>query len=251
MSTPERLYRALVRLREASDPRQAAYLPDWRVVQEFLRDLHPARDADSDEAQQETMLAILYGVASMDAETPLAAAKWVARIYRNKRVDVARARARNPVDRGLARTRDDEGASALEHLAAEDGPPIAPDVLERVLAAVEEQVDAHLRETEPKPEVRHLRRLQARAALHRLVLGAEFEDIVAVLDAGEPLSRDRVYKWVERGRAVVTAALERWVRSGGEGSTVAEIAVAVREIVEERRADAGRPRPARRRRGDG
>ena len=64
-------------------------------------------------------------------------------------------------------------------------------------------------------------------------------------DAG-PLGRDRIYKWVERGRPIVVAALDRWASRCGEGSIEAGIAAVVREIVEARRVDAGKPRPDRR-----
>lgn len=248
MSSPDTLFAALLALRAADDPLAPRHDAHWRAIDAWLRATWPKRGAEADETRQETLLAIARSVSSMEASAPLQAAKWVATIHRRKQVDGFRVRKRDPVHRGLERGAGDEDATPLlDRLEGEAGMDVDASALERILASVEDHLEAELRAREPNLQVRHLKRLQARATLHRLVLDADFDALVVVLDAGEPLTRDRVYKWVERGRPWVLAALDRWAREAGEGTTAAEIVAALRERVEARRADAGRPRPSRRR----
>ena len=99
---------------------------------------------------------------------------------------------------------------------------------------------------------RLLRATQARATILRVVKEADADAIAVELDYGEPLGKDRSYKWVERGRPVVHLGLDRWLRLADEEDRdqIAQIVEAMREIVDERRADAGLPRPDRRKAGD-
>lgn len=237
------LFDALSALRDAGDPLDRRHDARWRTIDAYLRATFPAEGAEADEARQETLIAIGRAVGQMEAAVPLQAAKWIATIHRRKVVDGVRARRRDPARSGLDREGD---ASLVDRLEADDRPSVGPDAIARVVAALEDEIDAHLLEVERSAVKRQLHRTQARAAVHRLLLEADFDEIVRALDAGEALGRDRVYKWVERGRPVVLAALERWARRAGEGSTEAGIADAIREIVEARRADAGQPRPSRR-----
>jgi ribosome assembly protein YihI (activator of Der GTPase) len=249
MLTPDVLHAALVVLRDAEVPLDRRHDRTWRVVDAWLRQTWPGGGADGDELRQETMIAVARSVRGMEASAPLQAAKWLAMIHRRKVLDKLRAEARDLVRRGLARGGgdDEEGTAPLDRIEGELGVALDEGSLERLLSTIEEHVEAELRERETSATGRHLKRLQARAALHRLVLDAELEALMAVLDAGEPLTRERVYKWVERGRAWVIAGLERWVREEGEGSEAALLAAAVRERIAARRADAGKPRPQRRR----
>ncbi|MDQ3036694.1 MAG: hypothetical protein M3Y87_30155, partial [Myxococcota bacterium] len=240
MTSPDTLFDALVALRASGAPLDPRHDGRWRTIEAWLRATFPATGVDAEDARQETLIAIGRNVLRMEASAPLQAVKWVATIHRRKKVDGIRVRSRDPVQRGLERRAagEEEGTSLIERLEGEDERAIDVEVIERIVGTIEEHVAAHLEETEPAAAVRHLRRLQARAALRRLVLEAEFEELVAALDADEPLSRDRVYKWVERGRAVVIAALDRWVAAEGESPNVAEIAGVVREEMTSRRVDA-------------
>ena len=121
------------------------------------------------------------------------------------------------------------------------------DALERLLDDVEDRVAAWLEAHERSPSTRHIRRQQARATLHRTVLGASHAALVAVLDADEPLTEDRVYKWVERGRAVLSKVLDAWEAELEEAPESAAIVGRLRELCEARRSDAGLARPERRR----
>jgi len=96
---------------------------------------------------------------------------------------------------------------------------------------------------------RQLRRTQAHAAVLRLVCEWDGDAIIEALDHGEPLTKARVYKWVERGRAPVREGLDRWAATA-DGEEIVLIEV-LRELIDARRADAGRPRPERRRSSGG
>jgi hypothetical protein len=126
-------------------------------------------------------------------------------------------------------------------------PGLIEAVVERLLA----HVGLALEETERNESKRLLRATQAKACVLRLVHEADAEAIAAALDVGEPLAKDRIYKWIERGRPVVLLGLEHWERASAPEDVehVQDIARALREIVEERRADAGLPRPTRRKDG--
>jgi DNA-directed RNA polymerase specialized sigma24 family protein len=234
----DELYAALDALRAADDRYAASADVHWRVIDVWLRTRFGGRGADADDARQETMISIARHVREMEADQPAAAAKWVATIHRRKRVDAFRSRKKDAIARGLERTRgDEEGEGAIELVEGGIERGVDPRTIERVVADVEDRVAVHLEETCDDPIARHARRTWARAALRRLVFEEGFEELEAALGDGKPLPRDRVYKWVERGRPIVLAALEGWE---------SEVAIAIREIVAPRRIDAGRPRPERR-----
>ena len=185
----------------------------------------------------------------MRAEGPRQAVKWVTTIHRRKRVDALRAIRTDPVQQGLRdSSRHPDAPSPLERLT-DDAPPILSSAaIEAVLTATLEQVHLALEETVRSAAKRALRRTQAQAALLRIVCEWDAEAIVAALDYGEPIQRDRLYKWVERGRQPVLAGLERWERTADAETwdSVGVVVETLRELMQERRADAGVPRRARR-----
>lgn len=255
MQTPESLYLALDALRAADDPFERRHDAAWRVIEEWLRGTFPGTTPEIQDARQETLITIARSVGGMEARVPLQAAKWVSTIHKRKRVDGLRARVRDPVHLGLERGRrregDEERPRLVERLEAGDEGALDAGAIERILATIEEHVEAHLATLEKSDARRHLLRQQARATLHRVLLGADVAELAATLDLasdapGEPVARDRVYKWVERGRPIVLAGLDRWVAEQGDGSVAADVAAVVRELIEARRSDAGRPRPERR-----
>lgn len=244
MPALEALFDALCTLRDAGDPWDPRYDAEWRVIDRYVHTSWPGGGPEGEELRQETMFAIARSVSRMEAAHPLQAAKWVATIRRHKKIDARRAWHADPVARWLDRGEE----RALDRVVAhEHRPSIASNAVEQVIDQVLIEVDVMLSERERDPAQRHLDRLRARAAIRRLVLRADFDELLAALDAGEPLSPDRVYKWVERGRPIVLAALERWAARAAEEPAELEIVRTLREIVEARRADAGQPRPGRRR----
>ncbi len=247
MPTPESLYEALSALRTSKAPLTRAHDAHWKVVESWLRMSFQGRGADSDEAHQETLIAIGRNVQSMQASVPFQAVRWIKTIHQRKKVDLLRARSRNPVLRGLEKTSSESRASEVEQLESQDEPRLDPEAAERIVSIVEAQVEIYLRSSNTAPSMRHLKRLQGRAALRRLVLDADFDELCDVLATGEPMTRDRVYKWVERGRPVVLAALDDWVEREGAASMAADVADVLREIIGKRRSDQGRARPERKR----
>ncbi len=249
----ELLFEHLLLLRDAEDPTHPRHDKSWREVSRWLALAHPSRTQDAEDARQEAMASLIRYIGGMRAESPVQAAKWLMTIVRRKHVDVARASARDPVTKALrAEPRGPDATPLLDRIASDpqsrDGAP----ALARVVNLALEHVQAFLEETVRNPGKRLLRAAQARATLLRLVYEQDAEAIVEALDYGEPIPKDRLYKWVERGRPTVLAALDRWegsLQDEGDGETMLPVIEALRELVGKRRADAGQPRPGRRRGG--
>lgn len=241
-------------LRDATDACGPRFERRWREVARWLEQAFPGHAPDAEDARQEALISLMRHVGAMRAESPLQAVKWVSTIVRRKRLDALRARGRDPVHEALARApRGVDDPSPLERLVADEERALDPREVERLVTTVLEHVHRALEETEPNALRRQLRRTQAHAALLRLVRGADADAIATALEQGEPIGRDRVHKWVERGRPVVALGLERWARvaRADEREEIEPVIAALRQLVQERRADAGVPRPDRRReRGD-
>lgn len=244
----EPLHEHLIVLRDASDPADPRHDRRWREIARWLEQAFPARDLE--DARQEALVSLVRYVPLMRAETPLQAAKWVSTIVRHKRLDVARSRSKDPVHKALEReSRREDATAPLERLIADEPRLAEPAVLDSLVTTVLEHVHRALEETEHNAARRQLRRTQAQATLLRLVSDADADEIARALDCGEPIGKDRVYKWVERGRPVVQLGLDRWARTADaeEREEIAPVIAALRDLVDQRRADAGVPRPERRR----
>ena len=242
----EALFAVLGRLRDAARGRvprdPARERADWRVVDAFVRRSRDALGLEGDDVAQDALMAIVRHVGEMEARDEAGAIAWVTRIVRNKKIDAARGRLREP--RALE-AEGDEG-SLVERLEGEDGRPIDDRALTMLIEVVEEAITAKV-DGLPLPAIdRQLRRVQARATLHR-VLGAGAGELREVLALESGVTDDRLHKWVERGRPLLVAVLEglAW----DQQDEVRALFHALRDAVLARRADAGRPRPARRKRG--
>lgn len=240
----EPLWTHLCALRDAQSPTDPRNDRHWREVARWIEQAFPGRSRDLDEARQETLVTLMRHVPSMRAEGPLQAAKWIGTILRRKRIDAARARRADPIEQALWSERRRDGAPARLEAVEAPPPPVDRGALLEVIATALEHVHRALEETEGNASKRQLRRTQAQAALLRLVLDEDAEAIAAALEHGEPLAKDRIYKWVERGRAVVRLGLDRWARE--DDPDAAEVIAVLRGAMNERRADAGVPRPERR-----
>lgn len=241
---PEPLYRELCALRDCGEPTHPRHGARWRLIAEWLEEAFPGTKPELEDARQETLISLVRHVATMRAEAPLQAAKWVGTIHRRKIVDAIRAQANDPVRQALEREpRRADAPSALDRLEAESGRDLTPAMLERLVTTVLEHVHRALDDTVKSARKRQLRRTQAHATMLRLVCGWGAEAIEQAIDYGEPVGKDRLYKWVERGRAPVKLGLERWAEADPDSREVVEVLV---EILDDRRADAGKPRPNRR-----
>lgn len=240
------VFEHLCALRDAERPTDPEHDAHWRAVARWLEQAFPGRSTEQEDARQEALVSLMRHVPWMRAESPLQAAKWMSTIVRRKKVDAHRTRKRDPVERALRRERATELGPTIDRVAHQEEPAalVRPEAIDQVVARALEQVHLALEETEPNAAKRQLRRTQAQATLLRLVSNASAEEIEKVLDYGEPIEKDRLYKWVERGRAVVLLGMDRWER---DDPAAIDVIDTFREIVGERRADAGLPRLDRRR----
>lgn len=242
MTTSEELLGALGRLRDAARGvrrDRTRELADWRVVDAFVRRNRAAMGEDGDDIAQDALIAIARHVGTLDAEDPGAVVAWVTRIVRHKKIDRIRRRAieRKQLEPSTGET------SAVDLLERDDGGPIDEQALGRLVEAVEEGLIAYVATLRLAPAEAHLRRLQARATLHR-VLGESVPELRAILALDESVTTERLWKWIERGRPTLDATLERLIAAHeGDAAAVFE---ALREALHVRRADAGIARPSRR-----
>lgn len=233
------LYDALDALRRSEEPFDPRNDAAWRVIASWARGRAATRDRHHDDVVQETLLAIARSVREMEASSPRQAAKWATIILRRKQIDVLRQDAIDAVARGLG-----EGEAPLDAIAA-DEPAVPTTLLDAQHRRIEEVVLQAI-EAEPSATVRLTRRSMARAAIYRFVMELEPEAIEARLALVEPIGKERLYKWIERGRALVADAMRGWAAACPDESDVQAISGVVIELVEARRADAGKPRPQRR-----
>lgn len=233
------LYVALDELRSAAEKHARGHDSAWRVVAHFVATLRPL---DQD-AQQETLIRISRGIASFAGQSPGEGVRWVKTIHTRKHIDQVRKVTRDPVAQNLDRSRSDEDAQASVELlpSGEESPSIL--ALSAFADELMETIDQHLLRTIPNDAARrHLRRTWARAAFMRLVYELDSDSIVRELALADPPSKDLISKWVERGRAVIRETLDAW-----SVPEERELAVeALRGLIDERRADAGRARNQRR-----
>jgi hypothetical protein len=236
----EELYESLDRLRGSEDPRGFSHRSDWSRVERFLQTTYPR--GTEDDARQETLLSVLRNVSRMEATTPKQAAKWIGTIHRRKRVDELRAKKSDPLAKVRSGPSDgDEHTDALERVPATETLHLRSEHFAALLETVESKVEDSL--ADETPLTRALRRVQARAALRRVLLDESADEIIPALGVPTPPNRDLLYKWIERGRPLVIAALRCWAQAEPQDREVAE---ALAELMAERRADAGVPRPSRR-----
>lgn len=201
-----------------------------------------------EDARQEALLSLMKHVTGMRAETAGQAAAWVKTIVRHKRLDVYRARRRDPVTSGLGSS-DDE---PWDRLASDDRPSLRADALHRLAETWLEHCHRALEFDVAGARRRAMKRLQAQAAVLRLLLGCEADEIAETLVTPSPPSKEQIYKWVERGRATLQLGLAHWkdVSAKEEREAMEPVWEVLNELTATRRADAGRPRPARRKRPD-
>ncbi len=242
---PEPLYEQLSALRDAGDPTDPQHAVRWRIIADWVECAFPGGGSEGEDSRQEAMISLLRNVGRMQAEAPLQCAKWVSTIVRRKRVDAIRVMMNDPVRQAIKREpKRADATPLLDRLHCDGHPSLTPAALESLVTLVLTHVHRAIDEATKSASKRQLRRTQAQATLLRLVCGWDADALIEALDYGEPIGKDRIYKWVERGRAPVTLGLQRWAQTA-EGEEVVLIEV-LREIVEERRVDAGVARPGRR-----
>lgn len=228
------LYDSLAALRQlarSSSSTSPAREEHWRVVERYVRDTFPRTLGE--DLRQEVLLTIFLHVHRLRAVRPRSAGAWIRAIRHSKRVDAFERH-------GGVRLLSIERRLPPLALAAPTEPGL--DVVDAIIGAFEAEVRRALA-SDPNPTRRHRRLLRVRAALRRLVLHEPLATVAREL--GVDASPALVAKWVERGRADILATLER-LRA--EAPDTVELYEFLEELARRRRADAGRPRPGRRRR---
>ncbi len=222
------LFTAIAAIRcEPSD--SAATRAAWRQVDRYVRRIAP-RAAD-DDLRQDILVSIIHGVRSLRADDAVGAAAWVRSVFRSRRADeYRRHQALRPTWGEPGRQPEPAARASIPH-----------GVAERVLAAFDERIERFLAESPRKASVRERRRVQAQAALRRVVLEQSLPEIRASLD--RDISLQLLAKWIERGRAILVATVEHDRTTDPD---LAEFFAPIAQLALERRADAGVPRPARR-----
>lgn len=230
-------------LRACGDPAHPQQAPRWRRIARWLARAYPGQAPEDEDARQETLIALTRHVGGMRAEHPGQAAAWVRMIHRRKRLDGIRARRRDPVRQALSLERRDGEPPEIDELPAKPTTPLPEDaehLLERVVETLLHHTDLAVAEACLKKSKALLLRTQARAAILRLVHRHEVSTIEAALGQHEPLTKARIYKWVERGRKVVELGIDRWAAQDPDAPE--SVLLALRALMSERRADAGKTR---------
>lgn len=255
--TDAELFSALCALREAPSPFDPERGSDWRIVHRWLvRWVH--QGPSPDDLRQHVVLRLNTSVRTMNATGPAEAKGWLLTVARNLRRDQISKRNRQREWRGMRVIGDSEhgptphAVDVLEAQPAERRPEdlaVLADWRDRLF----DRVDRWLEETPRSPTKRLGDRQRAQAAWLANVEGLAIGEIAGRLGDGAP-RKDTLYKWIERGREeVLLPLIETWEREvaarSGKSAEAEPISVLRSILVAARRADAGRPRPERRRDG--
>lgn len=227
----QELFSALAAIRTSPVPPAHAHHHEWALIYRYVKTVCGRTHYDAEDRVQEVMVAILLSIQNLRAMEPLGACAWIRTICRHALIDAAR-RSRPTLpfweDRQYDRVENETERTPFEQLEA-------------VIASFEDLVAEYLA-TKPRQRWTALRKRQAHVALHRLVLGQSTERIIEGLDV--PVSRCTLWKWTERGRAVLIETVA-WLHEIDE--ELGELYAVIAETAARRRRDAGLPRPERRR----
>ncbi len=197
----------------------------WRTIEAHVRRVLPR--SEQADARQDALVAILGALDSLRAIRPSASGAWVRTICRHAEIDGHR-RARSSL------TVPFEPRVRGYHTATP--PALALEHLHFVVDAFIERIDHHLAAA-PRP--RSMQRMQAIVALRRLALDESLPEIATELDL--TISPVLLTKWIERGRKVIIETVDSEVERD-----LADLFEPFARLARERRADAGIPRPSRR-----
>jgi DNA-directed RNA polymerase specialized sigma24 family protein len=219
------LFLALDAARTERDRTSSRAAEAWRTIDAHVRRVLP-REEQAD-ARQDALVAIHGALQSLRATSPASVGSWVRTICRNLEID------------GHRRARCSTAVPFEERFggrAAATTPAIAVEQAQVVIDAFVERVDQHLG---TRLRSRSTRRVQAVVALRRLALDESLPEIAARLDLS--ISPVLLTKWIERGRRVIIETVE-----GEADRDLADFYEPLARLARERRADAGIPRPSRR-----
>lgn len=236
------LFAALSLLKDGASQKivlsRAAQAGAWRTIDAFLKARFPhPKDED---ARQSALLSIHRSAGTMEAKDATSAAAWVRTIVERKRIDRARSERSR---RALSLVGADGEDVAIESTASVT---LSDAHVTGFFSEVEAAIDQVVERDHARPQDRLMPRLHARARLYRS-LGHGVAEIRELLGLTEPVSDAALSKWIERGLAPLSEAIELW---RAEAPSRSEVAAHLLERVEMRRVDAGKARLSRRKSGD-
>lgn len=227
-----------------------AHAKAWSVVHGYLVRVIQRRSdgAQGDDFAQLSILKVQRSIAGLRAETPAACEAWLRRVYQSVRID--HFRKNDVVEEALRSVSAREEGHPLERVAAPEPVRARLDEadLDVVVGRVMDEVDAFLH-VHVKREAKRLGdRTRAEVAVLAGVRGHSVDEIRAQLPAAQAVSRDALYKWVERGREqVLIPTLTAWLERPSLPEDDAQVPRGLLQVLTEaRRSDAGRARPQRR-----
>lgn len=211
-----------------------AHPSTWRTIGAYAARViqRESPGIEVEDVVQDTLVAVFERAAQARDEGPAAARAWVATVARNKAIDVGRRR--------RARGRRARGVD-LEELALPELPTwLARAQLVGLLAGVE----AAIATAEPLHANgdRRTLRAQMRATLARVLGASSAAEVREAARLPADVSDELVWKWIERGREPLLELLG----AIGTRSEAVDAVGALRVMVDDRRSDAGVPRPSRR-----
>jgi DNA-directed RNA polymerase specialized sigma24 family protein len=243
------LFDALLRLKAADDLNASSLRDDWQVVDRALRSLaERARigmSSDRHDAHQHSLLGVLAGVRRLEAQEPRSAAAWLRTIYDHALIDhLRKQKLRRELLDGAAEggarrpTLDELPAKAADDPRIHDPAALAP-FEEALFEVLEEYVERTVR-----PRHRAHALIKAQLA-YRWHVRREPMDALQE-DAG--VSRDTLYQWLHRGRVnALHPAVLAWLEALPDDTAERAFALELARLLDDAdRADAGRPRPERR-----
>ncbi|HJL03280.1 MAG TPA: hypothetical protein RMH85_22270 [Polyangiaceae bacterium LLY-WYZ-15_(1-7)] len=257
MGAEDAVYEALDALRRGARGGFEQGGMEERALRDALRTLLAFFDArfgkrsHHDEVAQRALIKAHRYADRFEGSVPAQAAAWLTRIYRTQLIDLHRASLNDP----LGKRRDGRDAFELMEQVADEAssapPPGAEADLERMLERLLDDVDDWLEGAQKRAAVRAAWRRNAELALLSKVRQQSAEELAAAVGGA---NRDTLYKWVERGRDRVLLPAIGALRSrldseehAGEDAAYARFLAQLEELLDGgRRADAGKPRPARR-----
>jgi DNA-directed RNA polymerase specialized sigma24 family protein len=240
----------------ARDSRRMAR--EWEIIVAALKQ-HARMRRTGDHAAEVVQLAVVKLLRArwpFEGEADPAAFAYLGTIVRREYLGIVdRTRRRDPLDFAVSPGGNDE-YDPIERLAAPELDATRGDDAPAALQEAIDRLRGHVDQVIEEAGLAALRRegewLHANATILAVLAKAGARAIAEAL--GVPgVSDAAIYKWTERGRPWVERALDRWEGEILDGEDDGERAVTaeLRAQVTKRRGDAGRARPARRKKESG
>lgn len=252
MSLADDMLDAVLALRADPDPRS----PAWAVVARAVRAWCWTSDPLREDALQEVMVAFARSLPHLTQLHPLALRRYVRRAWWSRLAGLRRSRSRRrhhelAAEEAAGSTRYlvthgggfkamDNGAQPRHLPFRVDGyapPTPSPLLATHRVGDVLNTVRGWVARLDDRHRSTSIHRVQAEAALLRVVCGLDAPEIAEAL--GVDVAPATMSKWIDRGRGHVLAALDLWLDDERGDEWTEGVVEALRDLMTERRADAG------------